>query len=119
MRVAMALVLLSSFFMVGCANIGSYPQQNVTTVDLSEGNYDVVKTSAIGESNGFNLLGIIPFSSPTHSGAMTDLWRKAGYDSGGGALALANVTQDRSTTYLILFSLPKLTIRADIVEFDK
>jgi hypothetical protein len=34
-------------------------------------------------------------------------------------MALANVTEDDSVLYLILFSLPKKTIRADIVEFKE
>ena len=35
----------------------------------------------------------------------------------GKSTALANVAQDKSTVYLILFSIPKITVTADIIEF--
>jgi hypothetical protein len=35
----------------------------------------------------------------------------------GKAVALADQMEDRSTLYLILFSIPKVTITADVIEF--
>ena len=35
----------------------------------------------------------------------------------GRAAAVANVTQDSSKLNLLLFSIPKITVTADIVEF--
>jgi hypothetical protein len=35
----------------------------------------------------------------------------------GKAIALANEMDDRSTTYLILFSFPAVTVTADVIEF--
>jgi hypothetical protein len=32
-------------------------------------------------------------------------------------VALANQTEDRSSLYLILFSIPRVTITADVIEF--
>jgi len=37
----------------------------------------------------------------------------------GRAVALANQLEDRSTFYLILFSIPKVTITADAIEFTE
>jgi hypothetical protein len=37
----------------------------------------------------------------------------------GSAQAYINVAEEKSTLYLILFSLPKLSVRADIVEFTE
>jgi hypothetical protein len=85
-------------------------------VDLSRKNYAIVKANAIGESSGFSLLGIIPFAAPKYTDAMSDLCSKA-VMSEGKAHALVNVVQERSSIYLILFSIPKLTVRADIIEF--
>jgi hypothetical protein len=33
------------------------------------------------------------------------------------AIALTNVAEERGTTYLVLFSLPRIEVRADIIEF--
>jgi hypothetical protein len=35
----------------------------------------------------------------------------------GGAQTLANIVVERSSTYLILYSIPRVSIRADVVEF--
>jgi hypothetical protein len=35
----------------------------------------------------------------------------------GAAQTLANVVVERSSTYLILYSIPRVSIRADVVEF--
>jgi hypothetical protein len=32
-------------------------------------------------------------------------------------VALTNKTEDRSTWYLILFSIPEITVTADVIEF--
>ncbi len=101
---------------VGCTSVGTFPHTTGTQVDLSKGNYRIVKANAIGESSGFSLLGFIPFKSPRYTAAMSNLYEKAGLEE-GKAQALVNVTQERSTMYLVLFSIPKLTVRADVVEF--
>jgi len=101
---------------VSCTSVGTFPHSTGTSVDLSRDNYRVVTANAIGESSGFKLLGIIPFKSPRYTEAMSDLYLRSGLEE-GRAQALANVSQERSTMYVILFSIPKLTVRADIVEF--
>ena len=100
----------------GCASVGTFPNTSGTSVDLTKKNYRVVKANVTGESTGFALLGLIPIVSPTYTDAMSNLSANGGIQE-GKAQALVNVTQDRSTIYLILFSIPKLTVRADIVEF--
>ena len=99
-----------------CSRVGSFPHSSGTDVDLSKKNFRVVKANAVGSSLGFYFLGIIPISPPSYTNAMTDLYDEAGVME-GTAQAIVNVTQERSTLYLILFSIPKLTVRADIVEF--
>ena len=100
----------------GCASVGTFPNTSGTSVDLTKKNYRVVKANASGESTGFALLGIIPIVSPSYTDAMSNLSAHGGIQE-GKAQALVNVTQDHSVIYLILFSIPKLTVRADIVEF--
>jgi len=71
----------------------------------------------MGKSWGFRLLGIIPLASPEYSMAKKRLYDSVGETLNGKAVALANQTEDRSLMYLILFSVPKLTLTADVIEF--
>jgi hypothetical protein len=110
------IVLVS--LLSGCSSTGDFKGGDTSTaVTLKENNYKLIKGAAVGTSSGFKLLGIIPLSSPTYASAKADLYKSAGVSLTGKSIALANQTEDRSGLYLILFSLPKLTLTADIVEF--
>jgi hypothetical protein len=109
-----ALVILS-----GCQSYsnGSMPQSTATSVSLQENNYKVVKAGASGQSMGFYLLGILPIVQPNFAEAKSSLYKSIGQTLEGRSVALANQTQDTSSLYLILFSLPKIVVTADVVEF--
>jgi hypothetical protein len=62
------------------------------------------------------LLGLISVKPPNAIEALARLY-EAGGISEGNALALINVLQQSSAPYFILFSLPEITFRADVVEF--
>lgn len=112
----MAIVLFS----YGCsASRGSMTQSTGTGVSLKENNYKVVKAGAKGESSGFYFLGFIPIVSPTYADAKESLYKSVDQNLEGRSVALANQTEDRAWRYFLLFALPKLTITADIVEFNK
>ena len=119
---AVGIVSLSALLALaaGCAATGPKPgawlQQTGTSVSLSQNNYRVVKPNAIGKSYGFSIMGLIPIVPPTYAQAMSDLSAHGGMTE-GKAQALVNVSQERSTVFLILFSIPCLTVRADVVEF--
>ena len=115
------ILVFVSIFLFGCAaqQGGSFRQSTGTGVSLSKNNYKVIKASATGQSTGFRLFGIIPFVSPSYAEAKKQLYASAGESLGGRAVALANQTEDRSTLYVILFSIPKLTLSADIIEFQE
>ena len=87
-----------------------------TDVQLSHGNYHVVRSGIQGTSSGFWLL-FIPISSPNYADAKADLYRQAGLNMAGRSVALANVTEDHSLFTLLLFSIPRVKITADLVEF--
>ncbi|MGZ5601415.1 MAG: DUF6567 family protein [Methylobacter sp.] len=92
------------------------PILTTTVVNLSRQNYKIVKANAIGHSVGFSFLGLITLKSPGHDEAITKLYQSAGI-SEGKAQALINVMHENSADYFILFALPKITVRADIIEF--
>lgn len=89
-----------------------------TDVVLRGNNYKMVKAGAKGESIGFNLFGIIPIVTPSYAVAKSNLYNSVGERLEGRSIALANQTQDDSNLYLILFSIRKITVTADIVEFN-
>lgn len=116
-----ALVTASAMLLclaTGCSSTGSFNGQTTGTgVSLNQKNYRVIKPGAVGKSYGFRLLGIIPFANPTYATAKAHLYKSTGEPLTGRAIALANQTEDRSSIYLILFSVPKVTVTADVIEF--
>jgi hypothetical protein len=94
----------------------SFGVLNSTHVTLTENNYMIVETNVVAKSKGFKLLGLISIKSASYTKAMTDLYARAQVKQ-GHPQALANVVYESSSTYLILFSIPKVTIRADLIEF--
>lgn len=102
----------------GCASMGYYPHNSVTQVNLEKNNYRMVKPNAKGASSGFKLLGFIGITAPQHTVAMNRLYEGANIVP-GGAYALANVVEEQTASYFILFSVPTYRIRADVVEFVK
>lgn len=112
--------VMAVLFFCGCASVGGgrMTQSTETGVTLKEGNYKIVKAGARGTSYGFNLLGFIPITHPRYANAKISLYKSVGEPLEGRSIALANQTEDRSTLYLLLFSLPKVTITADVIEFN-
>jgi len=113
-----AICLLVMLLGVGCTSTGTYPATSSTQVDLSRSNFRVIKANAVGTSSGFKLFCFIPLAAPSYSDAMSDLYKEAGVEE-GKAQTLTNVTQENSNLFLLLFSIPKLTIRADVIEFTQ
>ncbi len=126
------LVILFSFC-TGCAAASSHSispsfsvfdgggqptMQTTTTVQLTSGNYRIAKTSAVGTDWGINFLGLIPIVSPQYVKAMNQLYKDGGVVE-DKPQALVNILQQYTSAYFILFSIPRITIRADVVEFLK
>lgn len=104
----------------GCAStrVENTSPSTQTQVSLNQANYKVIKAGAMGRSYGFRfLLGIIPITSPSTAAAREDLYHNLGESVDGKSVALVNVMEDRSTTWLLLFSIPKRVITGDVVEF--
>jgi len=89
---------------------------SATTVKLERKNFTVVKTNVVGEARGFSLLGIITLKPARFSEATDRLYEHAEMRP-GQAQTLANTVVERSSTFLILYSIPRVSIRADVVEF--
>lgn len=109
-----------SFFLTGCISAipSGLPSGHRTDVRLQENNFKLIKPNVIGEDTGFSLFCIFPLVSPQQILAMTDLCEKTGVTP-GKAYAFTNLIQERTTTCYFIFSIPKVSIRADVVEFTE
>ena len=89
---------------------------NQTQVKLSEGNFVTVKTNVVGQAKGFALLGFISVVPARFQTAMDRLYSKAEMKTGKPQV-LGNVIMEKTSAYWILFSIPRVSVRADVVEF--
>ena len=101
---------------VGCISYGSMPTEIATNVELGEKNFKVVKTNVVGTDTGFRLLGIIPINPSSLREAMEHLVDNSGIIP-GDSKALVNLSKENASMYFILFSTPRVSVRADVVEF--
>jgi hypothetical protein len=108
---------LCALSLTSCSSEGGSKAATGTAVNLSGNNYRVVRAGVSGTSCGFDLLGFIPVCPPTYSGAKAAMLRHAGISMTGRSVAIANQTEDRSSLYLIAFSVPRITLTGDVVEF--
>jgi hypothetical protein len=96
--------------------VSSQDLRNQTDVKLSEENFVLIKTNVVGQSRGFALLGIITIVPAEFNTAFSRLYAQAGMES-GQAQTLTDIAIERTGSYWILFSLPRCTVRADVVQF--
>ncbi|MGN8224480.1 DUF6567 family protein [Gracilimonas sp. BCB1] len=131
------IILLGSvLILTGCGNSGMFVASNNTQVELSEGNYSIVAKNINGSSESSyilgasyswgmatNAIGLIPLGDGKmlYKDAREDLWANfeaANSPVEGRKLALVNIQYDAATTNLVLYTKAKVTITADVIEFD-
>ena|SRR2546430_17252136 len=117
MIICSSLACLTLIFATGCTSSHVDNRSSSTSVALNSRNYRLVKPGASGSSYGFRLFGLLPLASPHYAAARTKLYQSMDQPLTGKAIALTNELQDKSTVYLILFSVPKFTLTADVIEF--
>ena len=125
------MLLVTCFCCSGCAALdiptlmssvtgggGVQQLQTMTSVQLTTQNYKIIKTNVVGSDWGIKLLGIFPIVSPSYVKTIKQLY-KAGDVTEGKPQAIVNIFQQETSPYFILFSIPTITIRADVIEFMK
>lgn len=88
-----------------------------TQVTLASDNFTVLQTNVMGRSRGFKILGLISVRSPSYTEAMSRMYSQARLQT-GRPQAFANVLYEQTSSSFILFSIPKIKIRADLIEFN-
>jgi len=121
-RFAISLVMFAVLLQFTACTSTGFSYATRTVANLDEKNFRVIKTNVRGASSRFSILGIlgpyasIPIISPTYAEAMAGLHRIAQIE--GKAEVPVNLTVDVSYSNFLIFSIPRITICADIIEFD-
>lgn len=136
-RVLVRSVLLVGLagLLSGCFTSGAFLSGNVTDVQLTEANYEIVATDVHGSATAGYILGVSGGPGPSTAAfalarvsgdgqlyrtALSNLWDNVRSQYGevdGENLALVNVRYDVSALNLFLYTQPTLTVRADVVRF--
>jgi hypothetical protein len=107
-------------FLSGCEAVApaasAVSVRSQTEVKLQDGNFIVLRTNVVGVSKGFRLLGFITLCPATVNEAMNHLYAAAEAQEGRPE-TLAHLMVEHSGVYVILFSIPEVTVRADLIEF--
>ena len=130
-----ALVFMAAVSVLGCTSAGMFSSVNATEVQLQRANFKVVARDVTGEAEAGYLFGSsfsIGMTSNTfavvrvsgtgmlYKEAIENLWKNFETAHGpveGKRLALVNVRYDSEALNLVVYTQPKITIRADVVEF--
>jgi hypothetical protein len=91
---------------------------NQTELRLTEGNFSIVKTNVVGDARGFSLLGFITLVPARFETAMGRFYSKAEMQT-GRPQTLGNLIVEKTSAYWILFSIPRVSVRADVLEFSQ
>lgn len=133
----LATVLFLSILITSCSSSGAFYSASLTKVQLAEDNYEIIATNITGEATSGYLLGVssgigaqqmqtfaiarVSGSGMIYGEAIEDLWSNFSEEYGeveGRNLALVNVRFDTDALNLILYTQPKVLVRADVVEFN-
>ena len=101
---------------IGSPNASALEIHSGTEVRLQDANFIVTKTNVVGQSQGFSLLGILTIVPAKFTTAASRLYTQAEMQQ-GRPQTLANMVMEKDSTYLILFSISRTAIRADVIEF--
>ena len=136
MRISIITLAIAATLLAGCASSGVFNTAHLTNVELSEANYRVVATGVSGEASASYLIGIsgarwtnmhtlalvrVGGEPLLYQAAFENLWENFAAEHGsveGRRLALVNVRYDSDALNLLVFTQPKVSIRADVVEFE-
>jgi len=87
-----------------------------TEIKLDRNNFVLVKPDVQGRSRGFSLLGFVTIVPATVTKAMTRMYVAAQMPP-GEAQTVAHLAVEHSSSYWILFGIPKVEVRGDVIQF--
>lgn len=132
----LTITLLMALTVAGCTSSGAFLASNRTSVNLEEGNYTISATNVSGQAESGYLFGISYSYGPMantlalarvegdgmlYVTALEKLWENYASENGsitGRQLALTNVRYDADILNLFVYTKVKVTVRADVIEFN-
>lgn len=133
----LSILALGLLVFSGCTNTGAFIATNSTQVELSEGNYTIVAKNVTGSAEASYIIGastswgvttnvsglfkLDGSSDMLYKDARENLWKAYEAEHGaveGKKLALVNVQYDADTKNFIIYTKGKITMTADVVEFE-
>ena len=132
------LILVSGTLMIslfGCGTMGTFRGNNITNVELSQPNFNIVAKDLEGSaSQGYlfgisvpqdldvGIIGLIKISGEDKPFAaavkkLCDDYRDKHGDPEGKKLALINIRQDTKVVNALVYAEAKIYITADVIEF--
>jgi hypothetical protein len=125
------------FMLTGCASSGAFVSGNVTDVQLQRNNFKIIAQNITGEAQAGYLFGgtfstgfatntfalfRVSGSGMLYKEALESLWKNYEAAHGpieGKKIAHINVRYDTDALNLVIYTQPKILIRADVVEFTE
>ena len=95
---------------------GAYQVHDETSVRLTQENFVLVRTNVVGRSKGFSFLGFVTIKPATLTKALNRMYASAEMTP-GQPQTLAHLTIEQSSSYWILFGIPKIEVSGDVVQF--
>jgi hypothetical protein len=88
-----------------------------TRIDLTHDNFVLVRTHVVGVSKGFSLRGIITMKPATLAKAMDRMYSAAKMQP-GEPQTMGQLVVQNSSSYWILFGIPKVEVHADVFQLN-
>lgn len=129
------LAAIAALAVSGCASGGMFPAANITNVQLERNNFTIIARNVAGEAQAGYLLGgtfSVGMTTNTfglvrvsgrgmlYKEALENLWKNVEATCGPvekRKLALINVRYDSEALNLVVYTEPKVMVRADVIEF--
>lgn len=137
-RIIVSLIAITLLILItGCGTMGSFRANNVTNVELSRANFNIVARDLQGsaregylfgvsapQGSDINTFGLIKISGDEkpYATAVKNLWKsyeEKYVDSKGKNLVLVNIRQDTEMLNTLVYTEVKYFITADVVEFTE
>ncbi len=136
-RTVIFVLLVFAISQSGCYTGGSFLAQNVTNIELSRANFDIIAKDLEGSAYADYLIGVgtsvgavsntfalvrVGGTAMLYDDAIKSLWKNYEENYGsteGKNLVLANVRYDTDILNLLLFTKTTLYIHADVIEFKE
>jgi hypothetical protein len=135
--IVVSVLLILAGSQPGCVSTGMHSSTNLTNVELSQANYQIIARSVSGEARAGYIFGAsfglgmftqtfgiarVSGERALYHAAMNNLWQNFENRFGtveGRRLALVNVRYDVDALNLFVYTEPRVTIHADVVEFTQ